>query len=416
MITLTYYGAEKVVAHYNVMGVAKAALEASVRYLAADLGPDGIRVNAISAGPIRTLAAGGIAGFRKLYGPFDEVAPLRAHITIEDVGKTALYLGSDLSSAVTGEVIYVDGGFSIMGVPSRRRLTTARVIPRSTRPFDASVLGAADGWDAPVVALAVVDGDGLVASRGPLDAALPWASVTKLLTAAAVLAGVARGALALDDPAGPPGATVRHLLAHAAGPRVRRARGPGGAGRTRIYSNTGSTTLRQVPRRRAPARRSRTLRPRVGARAAGDDGARLAGAAVRGARGARARTSRRSRGSCSRRGSCRPAARRRGDRVAFPGLRGVLPGFGLQDPHDWGLGFEIRGHEVAALDGARNSPRTFGHFGGAGRSCGSTRRRAWRCVRSRTGRSAPGRARRGRRSPTRCWPAGATSPRSPARP
>jgi enoyl-[acyl-carrier protein] reductase I len=118
IMTLSYYGAEKVVHHYNVMGVAKAALEASVRYLAADLGPEGIRVNAISAGPIRTLSASGIAGFRKLYGPFDELAPLRAHVTIEDVGRTALYLGSDLSSAVTGEVIYVDGGFNIIGVPS----------------------------------------------------------------------------------------------------------------------------------------------------------------------------------------------------------------------------------------------------------------------------------------------------------
>jgi enoyl-[acyl-carrier protein] reductase I len=118
VMTLTYYGAEKVVTHYNVMGVAKAALEASVRYLAADLGPEGIRVNAISAGPIRTLSAGGIAGFRKLYGPFDQVAPLRRHITIEDCGRTALYLASDLSSAVTGEVIYVDGGFNILGVPT----------------------------------------------------------------------------------------------------------------------------------------------------------------------------------------------------------------------------------------------------------------------------------------------------------
>ena len=118
VLTLTYYGAEKVVTHYNVMGVAKAALEASVRYLAADLGPEGIRVNAISAGPIRTLAASGIAGFRKLHGPFDEIAPLRAHVTIEDVGRTALYLGSDLSSAVTGEIVYVDGGFNILGVPT----------------------------------------------------------------------------------------------------------------------------------------------------------------------------------------------------------------------------------------------------------------------------------------------------------
>jgi enoyl-[acyl-carrier protein] reductase I len=117
VLTLTYYGAEKVVSNYNVMGVAKAALEASVRYLAADLGPEGVRINAISAGPVRTLSAAGIAGFKKMYGSFAEVAPLRANITPEDVGKTALYLASDLSSAVTGEVIYVDGGFSILGVP-----------------------------------------------------------------------------------------------------------------------------------------------------------------------------------------------------------------------------------------------------------------------------------------------------------
>jgi enoyl-[acyl-carrier protein] reductase I len=117
VMTLTYYGAEKVVANYNVMGVAKAALEASVRYLAADLGPDGIRVNAISAGPIRTLAAAGISGFKSMYGSFAAVTPLRSNITIEDVGRTALYLASDLSSAVTGEVIYVDGGFNVLGVP-----------------------------------------------------------------------------------------------------------------------------------------------------------------------------------------------------------------------------------------------------------------------------------------------------------
>ena len=118
VLTLTYHGSEKVVPGYNVMGVAKAALEASVRYLAADLGPDGVRVNAISAGPVRTLAASGIAGFRKMYGSFAEVAPLRANITPEDVGKSAVYLASDLSSAVTGEIHYVDGGFNIMGVPT----------------------------------------------------------------------------------------------------------------------------------------------------------------------------------------------------------------------------------------------------------------------------------------------------------
>jgi len=118
VLTLSYYGAEKVVANYNVMGVAKAALEASVRYLAADLGPAGVRVNAISAGPIRTLAASGIAGFKRMYGDFAQVAPLRANITPEDVGRTAVYLCSDLSGAVTGEVVYVDGGFNILGVPT----------------------------------------------------------------------------------------------------------------------------------------------------------------------------------------------------------------------------------------------------------------------------------------------------------
>lgn len=117
IITLTYYGSEKVVAHYNVMGVAKAALEASVRYLAADLGPRGIRVNAISAGPVRTLSAAGIAGFKTLYGAFKDVAPMRSHISLQDVGNAGLFLASDLASAITGEVLYVDGGFNILGVP-----------------------------------------------------------------------------------------------------------------------------------------------------------------------------------------------------------------------------------------------------------------------------------------------------------
>jgi enoyl-[acyl-carrier protein] reductase I len=118
ILTLTYLGAEKVVAHYNVMGVAKAALEATVRYLAADLGPSGIRVNAISAGPVRTLAAHGIAGFRTLHNAFREIAPLRESISIEDVAGAAVFLASDLSRQVTGETLYVDGGFSILAVPA----------------------------------------------------------------------------------------------------------------------------------------------------------------------------------------------------------------------------------------------------------------------------------------------------------
>ncbi len=117
ILTMTYYGAEKAVPHYNVMGVAKAALEASVRYLAADLGPNGIRVNAISAGPIKTLAAAGISGFRKMLTYVGERAPLRRNVDQDEVGRTALWLCSDLSSGVTGEVIYVDAGYHILGMP-----------------------------------------------------------------------------------------------------------------------------------------------------------------------------------------------------------------------------------------------------------------------------------------------------------
>jgi enoyl-[acyl-carrier protein] reductase I len=117
VMTLTYHGAQKVVPRYNVMGVAKSALESTTRYLAADLGPDGIRINAISAGPVRTLSAHGIAGFRLMYGGFKDVAPLRSHITIEDVAGTAVYLASPLSRQTTGEVIYVDGGFNILALP-----------------------------------------------------------------------------------------------------------------------------------------------------------------------------------------------------------------------------------------------------------------------------------------------------------
>ena len=116
ILTLTYYGAEKVVPHYNVMGVAKAALEASTRYLAADLGADGIRVNAISAGPIKTLAAAGIAGFRKMLTYTAERTPLRRNVDQDEVGQTALWLCSDLSSGVTGEIVHVDAGYNILGM------------------------------------------------------------------------------------------------------------------------------------------------------------------------------------------------------------------------------------------------------------------------------------------------------------
>jgi enoyl-[acyl-carrier protein] reductase I len=115
VMAMTYYGSEKVIKNYNVMGVAKAALEASVRYLADDLGEKSIRVNAISAGPIKTLAASGISGFRELLAQVEERAPLRENIGPEDVAGTALYLASDLAKHVTGQTIYVDSGLSILG-------------------------------------------------------------------------------------------------------------------------------------------------------------------------------------------------------------------------------------------------------------------------------------------------------------
>ena len=116
LLTMTYYGAERVMPHYNVMGVAKAALEASVRYMAEDLGREGIRCNAISAGPIKTLAASGIGDFRYIMKWNEYNSPLRRNVTIEDVGKSALYLLSDLGSGVTGEVHHVDSGYHVVGM------------------------------------------------------------------------------------------------------------------------------------------------------------------------------------------------------------------------------------------------------------------------------------------------------------
>jgi enoyl-[acyl-carrier protein] reductase I len=120
LLTMTYYGSVKVAPKYNVMGVAKAALEASVRYLAYDFGPQDIRVNAISAGPVRTLAAAGVSGFKLMYRLFSDYAPLQKSIDIEDVGSAAVYLCSDMASKITGEIHYVDAGFNILGMHEPR--------------------------------------------------------------------------------------------------------------------------------------------------------------------------------------------------------------------------------------------------------------------------------------------------------
>jgi enoyl-[acyl-carrier protein] reductase I len=116
LLTLSYLGAVRSIPSYNVMGLAKASLEANVRFMAADLGPEGIRVNGISAGPIKTLAAAGIAGFRKMLSHVAEIAPLRRNVTPEDVGNAAAFLCSDLAAAITGEILYVDNGFNTVGM------------------------------------------------------------------------------------------------------------------------------------------------------------------------------------------------------------------------------------------------------------------------------------------------------------
>ncbi len=121
ILTMTYYGAEKVAPSYNVMGVAKAALEATVRYLAWDLGPDRIRVNAVSAGPIKTLAASGVSGFRKSLNYVGEVAPM-GNVTQENIGDAARFLLGDWATGITGEILYVDGGYNIMGAPDPAKM------------------------------------------------------------------------------------------------------------------------------------------------------------------------------------------------------------------------------------------------------------------------------------------------------
>ncbi|MFN3701428.1 MAG: enoyl-ACP reductase FabI [Alphaproteobacteria bacterium] len=136
LLTLTYYGAERVMPHYNVMGVAKAALEASVRYLAADLGKDNIRVNAISAGPIKTLAASGIGDFRYILKWNELNAPLKRNVTIEDVGRSGLFLLSDLGSGVTGEVLHVDAGYHTVGMVAVDSAAETAELLRGIAPKD----------------------------------------------------------------------------------------------------------------------------------------------------------------------------------------------------------------------------------------------------------------------------------------
>ncbi len=240
------------------------------------------------------------------------------------------------------------------------------MIPGSPRAatFDSRVLEAIDGWGAPTAAVAVVDADGLVATRGPMALVLPWASVTKPLTAIAVLCAAGRGLISLDEAAGPPGSTVRHLLAHASGLMPDATTPISMPGRTRIYSNAGFDLLGELLAERI-GEPFGTLVDTLVAAPLGMLSTRLDGPASRGAVGSAADLGVFARELLAPR-TLPTEVVDQATQIAFPGLRGVLPGFGLQDPNDWGLGFEIRGTKSPHWTGSRNSPATFGHFGRSG--------------------------------------------------
>jgi CubicO group peptidase (beta-lactamase class C family) len=226
-----------------------------------------------------------------------------------------------------------------------------------------TAVDAFERWPVGTAAGGVVDTGGVREAAGPLDEPLPWASVTKLLTALAALVAVEEGTVGLDDPAGPPGATLRHLLAHASG------LGPDGAvlappASRRIYSNAGYEVLAGAVARAAGLPFPTYLDEAV-LTPLGLAGTTLEGSPAAGARGPVA--------DLLRVGAellaptvVAPTTLAEATAVAFPGLAGVLPGFGRQDPNDWGLGPELRGHKAPHWTGSRNSPRTFGHFGQAG--------------------------------------------------
>jgi CubicO group peptidase (beta-lactamase class C family) len=216
-------------------------------------------------------------------------------------------------------------------------------------------------WPVATASVVVVDRDGVVASVGP-DVPQWWASITKPLTALAVLVAVDRGAIGLDNPAGPPGSTVRHLLAHASGISVEDDRQLAAPGRRRIYSNRGYDILGDVVTQASGPFADRfaewVLRP------LGMDASRLEGSPAHGVHGPIGDLARVARELLA--PTLVPRLTTEATQVAFPGLSGVLPGFGRQDPNDWGLGVEIRDAKSPHWTGSRNSPATFGHFGQSG--------------------------------------------------
>ncbi len=220
-----------------------------------------------------------------------------------------------------------------------------------------------DAWGATNAAAAVVSGEGVV-SRGPDEHVLRWASVTKLLTATAVLVAAEEGAVELDEPAGPPGSTVRHLLAHASGLPFEGDGPISPPGKRRIYSNAGFDLLGALVEDRAAMRFADYLAAAV-LRPLDLGGTRLEGRPSEGLRGPLRDLAAFARELLAPT-LVAPETLAEATAVAFPRLGGVLPGIGRQEPNDWGLGFELKDGKSPHWTGARNSPRTFGHFGGAG--------------------------------------------------
>jgi CubicO group peptidase (beta-lactamase class C family) len=223
-------------------------------------------------------------------------------------------------------------------------------------------LDAVADWPVGNAAVTVTDAGGTLAATGG-DEPYPWASVTKLITALAVLTAVDRGEVSLDEPAGPPGATLRHLLAHASGiaPDGDEVLGP--PGRRRVYSNRGIELAADLAAERTGTPFEKLLRERV-LTPLGMDGTVLDGSPAHGARGPVSDLARLGHELLA--PTLVPDLMPEATRPVFPGLRGVLPGFGRQDPNDWGLGFEIRDGKSPHWTGSENSPTTFGHFGQSG--------------------------------------------------
>jgi CubicO group peptidase (beta-lactamase class C family) len=228
--------------------------------------------------------------------------------------------------------------------------------------FSVEALDIVATWPVTTAAVAVVDPDGVIASTGP-DVALPWASVTKPLTALTVLVAIDRNEVALDEPAGPPGSTVRHLLAHASGLALDEDTTLSAPGRRRIYSNRGFERLAEFVADRSGAPFADVVRDRV-LRPLGMDGTRLDGSPAAGAIGPVSDLATLGRELLA--PTLVPELMPEATSTVFPGLAGVLPGYGRQDPNDWGLGFEIRDSKHPHWTGEHNSPRTFGHFGRSG--------------------------------------------------